>query len=204
MRRSKDYSLAQTRPAAHDHVNKATLYTSIKIRLTDALKLQWREHGRAELSKNSPECKAMFKQMSESEFVKLLEQATGNTDLEHTKTHFVLKKAYPVCDRASLQAYMFKHLRCGFPDDEKLEMCYKGILDDVQRMISEGWLRVVDYFDSNSRKQTDRKRILFPCDLSVEYESQPVLLGKRCHDYIAGVWADQLGQNAITNWEKIL
>jgi hypothetical protein len=65
MRKTKDYLLGQSREhrlmQSHDLASKATIYTSIKIRLTDALKLNWRERGKAELLRNSIECKAIFK-----------------------------------------------------------------------------------------------------------------------------------------------
>ena len=51
-------------------------------------------------------------------------------------------------------------------DDDGLEMCYWGIGQDIEKMISEGWLRVVEYQDNNVKKQgADKKRVLFAADL---------------------------------------
>jgi hypothetical protein len=75
----------------------------------------------------------------------------------------------------------------GILDDEKLEMCYKGILDDVQALVDEGWVRVVEYTDMNVRKlNAEKKRTFFPCNLAnTEVEIQ---VPDKCKEYISDLW----------------
>ena len=74
-------------------------------------------------------------------------------------------------------------------------------------MIREGWLRIIEYQNNNERKaNTQKKRVLFPCDLAnVDVEqiaADPK--NKKCHDYVSKMWATNLTDNSMTNWEKIL
>ena len=137
--------------------------------------------------------------MSETEFIKMLDQQ-ATSQIEYTKELFLLKKQYPVHDRTSLQEYLLEHQRYGILDDDRLEMCYLGIGQDIEKMISQGWLRVVEYQDNNVKKQgADKKRVLFAADLKsgVEVQLQP-----KCHSYLANLWANQLQSNI--SWEQII
>lgn len=53
----------------------------------------------------------------------------------------------------------------GISDGEKLEMCYKGVLGDMDELINEGWVRVVKVTE-NSRGTTRETRVFFPKDLT--------------------------------------
>ena len=43
-----------------------------------------------------------------------------------------MKKAYEVHDKESLRLFILNKAEDGVPDDEKLELCYKGIKDDLE------------------------------------------------------------------------
>ncbi len=143
--------------------------------------------------------------MTQEEFIKLLDQSTSNTDIEYTPAFFRLKKTYPdIVNKESLLKHLLTQQKYGVLDDDKLERSYKGIAQDVAQLIEEGWIRVIEFQDNNIKKaNAEKKRVLFACDLSNTEVEQP-FLAKKCQDYISKVWSTQVGDNVVTNWEKIL
>ena len=49
---------------------------------------------------------AIFKDMNCQEFIELLQQSTGNPDIEIKENVFRLKKAYPVINKAELKNHL--------------------------------------------------------------------------------------------------
>lgn len=72
----------------------------------------------------------------------------------------------------------------------------------MQTLVEQGWIRVVEYTDMNVRKlNAEKKRTYFPCDLSnTDVEVQ---VPDHCKNYICSLWANELQQNVVFNWEKI-
>ena len=56
--------------------------------------------------RESNESKMVFKQITESEFIRLMDQSVAPTNIECTKDLFRLKKAYPVSDKSSLKEFL--------------------------------------------------------------------------------------------------
>lgn len=62
---------------------------------------------------------------------------------------------------------------------------------------------MIEYQDRNQRKTDgDKKQVLFPC-FKDDKEVEPSLHPKCC-EYLANVWQEKIGDNAMINWEKIL
>jgi len=79
---------------------------------------------------------------------------------------------------------LLEHGHEGIKDNGKLHRCYDGILQDIEIMIEQGWIRVVEVTDGKKKSAKDaiKKRIFFPCDISnkkVEYTKDD--LPSSCH-----------------------
>jgi len=56
-----------------EQLNQSTRYTTTKINLTEQLIKNYKEKGEATMLRDSAEAKAIFKTLSESEFIRLLD-----------------------------------------------------------------------------------------------------------------------------------
>lgn len=153
----------------------------------------------------------MFKQsasegitITQNDFVKRLQASTGNPGIESTATHFMRRKAYPVNDRETFLHYFIENCKYGIPDDDDLRYCYRGIENDIEALIDQGWIRVIKTQDSNKKKdcEENKKRFLFPCnknekDIEVDFP-------KNCQSYMADLWENKVGENSKIKWEDML
>jgi len=83
------------------------------------------------LRRESEQADAIFKNMSEIEFIKQLNASTGNPDVMYTSTYFTFKKAYPFNNKKELHKYLLEHGQTGIEDDFMLHVVYKGIKRDI-------------------------------------------------------------------------
>ena len=115
----------------------------------------------------------------------------------------MMKKTYPITNEESLRQYILKEGKYGLQDDENLKFCYRGIENDIEDLIEQGWIRVIMTKDKNVHsKDGQKKRILFPLDkdnLDVEIDF-PV----HCQSYMSDLWDKKIGDIASIKWEQIL
>ena len=72
-------------------------------------------------------------------------------------------------------------------------MCYPGIVNDINELISEGWVREVITHDGARKTESNKQRIFFPrnkiadkADEQVEWDE--IELPENCQKYIAETW----------------
>lgn len=85
--------------------------------------------------------------MSENDFREKIENNKDGRPVvtynESAPKGWVFKIAYPIRDKRTLQQYFLDYWKRGVLDDEKLERCYEGIKNDIEQLITEGWIRVI-------------------------------------------------------------
>ena len=107
-------------------------YTYTLHRLKEECIVNFEKCGKAEVHMNDQkQITAIFKDLTVRDFVELLEQSTGNPEIEVVGNIFRLKKAYPVVNKLELKSYLLQHGRYGIAEDEKFKMCYPGIIRDI-------------------------------------------------------------------------
>ena len=95
----------------------------------------------------------------------------------------------------------------GIKDNYKLWICYDGVREDMQKLIDEGWVRVIDYSEKKEKKKEKKtkepiKRMFFPrdiADLDLEYTKEQ--LPQNCHNFLADLWDKKVGD---VKWEQTL
>lgn len=134
--------------------------------------------------------------------------AKESPEIAYTKSDWVYKIKYPISDKKSFQKYLVESWKHGIDDDEILNRCYPNIKNDIESLISEGWIRVIMVSNKPGRTKviSDQTRVLFACDRENDKEVEGVTddLPQNCHDFISEIWEKQLGDNNLINWEQIL
>ena len=95
-----------------------------------------------------------------------------DAQIEDKGQSFRLKQAYPVEDRVQLKEYLLKKGRYGILGDEDFEMCYQGIQNDVEKLVAEGWARVVETQTGSRKTENNLVKIYFPRDISKKDNDQ--------------------------------
>ena len=127
----------------------------------------------------------------------------NSADIEFDGIYFKLKPAYNVYDKASLKAFMMEQASFGIVDGEKLHLCYQGVMDDMDALIKEGWIREVKITET-SREREKVTRVFFPKNLEetdVEFTKEE--LPDNCVEMLAGLW-NQIGDVKTIKWEEVL
>ena len=182
-----------------------TLYVLVMDNLRRQLIEAFERSDQAILDRSGPECRAIFKDLTQEDFVEMLRSATGKPDVECTNQFFRLKKTYPVEDKESLKQYLLSNGTYGITLDDKLLRCYKGIKRDIDELITEGWIRVITTQEGTRGPNKESFRVLFPRDLTEkEVEFTPEELPENCHSYLAQIWSKDVGDNTTMNWEQVL
>ena len=106
------------------------------------LKLAFDQTDNGGLYRYSDKCREIFRNYPQDDFIEKM-QAQGNADVEVQGQYFQFKRSYDVHDKESLRKFMLEHGTYGIDDGEKLYYCYKGVMDDMQQLVDECWVREV-------------------------------------------------------------
>lgn len=151
--------------------------------------------GYGKLLRAGPECREIFRYSTNTSGYtqeKFIEDLRGRgrakADIEVQGQFFQLKRAYEVWDKASLKMFILGSRAMGIEEDEKLRLCYPRVLQDMDELIEEGWVREVKIVETKRSVQTTT-RVFFPRnqnDSEVEFTKQE--LPENCQEYLAGLW----------------
>ena len=90
-------------------------------------------------------------------------------------------------------------------------MCYKGIQEDIDQLIKEGWVRVVETHQGNKRTSGSTFKIYFPRDISKRGDDQvewqiydDIELPENCLNYLANEWKDIAENESKKDWREII
>ena len=119
----------------------------------------------------------IFKEISMRTFIEMLDQTTGRPDIELKGNVFRIRRAYPIENKEQLKNYLLQS-RYGIVDDQKFDMCYRGIQQDIEQLISEGWVRVVETYEGARKNETNKLRVFFPRDISEKKQDDKVEWGE--------------------------
>ena len=126
------------------------------------------------LERNNQKVRSIFTNLSDKErdsrdsipielFIEVLMQPNNTSGIEFDANgqFFKLKPEYPIHDKESLKTFMLDQGTFGIQDNEKLQLCYFEVINDMEQLIEEGWIRVVEISD-NYRQKEEKLRIFFP------------------------------------------
>ena len=159
--------------------------------------------GKTTHNPDSKKVKELFRTFPVAKFTDMLNSTTGNPEVEEDGDYFQWKKAYDIWEKESLRKFMLDQGEYGIQDGEKLEMCYKGVLEDIEELVNEGWIRVVKVTE-NARGTIKETRVFFPKDLTnkeVEFTNDE--LPDNCQRFLSDMW-QKMGDNTQVKWEETL
>ena len=112
------------------------------MKLREELKIAFDQTENGGLYRFSDKCREIFRDYPQDDFIEKM-QAQGNADVEVQGQYFQFKRAYDVQDKESLRKFMLENGTYGIDDGEKLYYCYKGVMEDMQQLVDECWVREV-------------------------------------------------------------
>ena len=146
------------------------MYVQKIIGIEQMLKEEFKRTGQAVIAKDSKKLRELFRPNENytlSKFSEMLSATRGKPNVEEQVDIFVWKKAYDISDKESLRKFMLEFGEFGIKDDddEKLRMCYKGVIEDLEELIEEGWVRKLEFEDKPKGNNTKTTCVYFPKDL---------------------------------------
>ena len=135
-------------------------------------------------------------------------ETSVDAQIEYRDHTFRLKQAYPVENIEQLKTHLLDRCKDGISGDENFEMCYKGIQDDIEKLIADGWVRVVNTQAGTRKTAGNQIKIYFPRDLRLTGDKQvewdETELPQNCQEYLAKEFKDIAENETKKAWDKVL